>query len=213
MSTVVQLSQAVQTGRVDDVLTLIDAGLDEGIPAQQLLDDGLLGGMAELGARFRVNEAWVPEVLVAARALNRGIEQLKPVMLEDGVEFKGRAIIGTVEGDLHDIGKNLVKMVLEGAGFDVIDLGVNVADERFVAAVRQHAPDFLCLSALLTTTIHQLKSVIAAVSEAGLRDQVKILVGGAPVTREFAESIGADGYAADAVSAAELACQLAAVTV
>lgn len=205
MSTVEDLSAAVQKGRVKDVLALIEAGLQEGITPQELLDDGLLKGMSLLGVRFKNNEVFVPEVLIAARALNRGSEALKPLLIEAGVEAKGKAVIGTVKGDLHDIGKNLVKMMLEGAGFEVVDLGIDVPDENFLVALREHKPDILCLSALLTTTMRQQGSVINAVTDAGLRDTVKILVGGAPITMDFAKEIGADGYAPDAATAAEVA--------
>lgn len=210
MSTIESLSEAVQKGRVKDVLALIQVGLDEGLSAQQLLDDGLLKGMSLLGVRFRNNEVFVPEVLIAARALNKGSELLKPRLIEAGVEAKGRAVIGTVKGDLHDIGKNLVKMMLEGSGFEVIDLGVDVADERFVSAIEEHRPDVLLLSALLTTTMPQQGSVVEAVKAAGLRDQVKIMVGGAPVTHAFCIEIGADAYAPDAASAAEVASEFVA---
>jgi len=199
------LSTAIQEGRAKDVLALIQSGLDEGLSAQRLLDDGLLSGMSLLGARFKNNEVFVPEVLIAARALNRGTEMLKPRLIEAGVEPKGKAVIGTVKGDLHDIGKNIVKMMLEGTGFAVVDLGVDVTDERFVEALRENTPDILCLSALLTTTMEQQRLVVKAVTDAGLRDRVKILVGGAPVTPGFCNEIGADGYAPDAASAAELA--------
>ena len=205
MSTIDDLCDAVQKGRSAQVLALIDAGLDEGLTAQELLNDGLLRGMSLLGVRFKNNEVFVPEVLIAARALNKGTAALKPRLIEAGVEAKGKAVIGTVQGDLHDIGKNLVKMMLEGSGFEVVDLGVDVPDEQFVDAVRTQTPDVLCLSALLTTTMTQQRLVIEAVEAAGLRDQVKILVGGAPVTQNYCEEIGADGYAPDAASAAELA--------
>lgn len=205
------LSDAVQKGRADDVLALIAAGLDQGLTAQQLLDDGLLRGMALLGERFKNNQAWVPEVLLAARVLNKGMNALKPRLVEDGSPFRGKAVIGTVEGDLHDIGKNLVKIMFEGSGFEVIDLGTNVPAAEFVEAVRTCRPDILCLSALLTTTTGQLQAVIDAVSAAGLRDQVKILVGGAPVTADIASRVGADGYAADAAAAADLAARVIAL--
>lgn len=205
MSTIESLSEAVQKGRVKDVLALIESGLEEGIPAQQLLDEGLLKGMSLLGVRFKNNEVFVPEVLVAARALNKGTAALKPKLIEAGVEPRGLAIIGTVKGDLHDIGKNLVKLMMEGAGFEVIDLGVDVSDETFVTAVRDHHPDVLLLSALLTTTMRQQESVVQAMVAAGLREQVKIMVGGAPITQSFCVEIGADAYAPDAASAAEVA--------
>lgn len=205
MSTIESLSEAVQKGRVKDVLALIDVGLEEGLSAQQLLDEGLLRGMSLLGVRFKANEVFVPEVLVAARALNKGTERLKPELIAAGVEPKGRAVIGTVKGDLHDIGKNLVKLMMEGAGFEVIDLGIDVSDDTFVAAVREHHPDVLLLSALLTTTMRQQGSVIQAMIAAGVREQVKIMVGGAPITQSFCVEIGADAYAPDAASAAEVA--------
>ena len=205
MSTIESLSEAVQKGRVKDVLALIDAGLEEGLSAQQLLDEGLLRGMSLLGVRFKANEVFVPEVLVAARALNKGTERLKPALIASGVEPKGLAVIGTVKGDLHDIGKNLVKLMMEGAGFEVIDLGIDVSDDAFVAAVREHHPHVLLLSALLTTTMRQQGSVIQALIAAGVREQVKIMVGGAPITQSFCEEIGADAYAPDAASAAEVA--------
>jgi len=205
------LSEAVQKGRADDVLTLINAGLDQGLAAEQLLDDGLLQGMATLGERFKNNQAWVPEVLLAARVLNKGMDALKPRLIEAGLTSRGKAVIGTVEGDLHDIGKNLVKIMFEGSGFEVIDLGTNVKADEFVEAVSAHHPDVLCLSALLTTTIGEMQAVIGAVEAAGLRDQVKILVGGAPVTEDLASQIGADGYAADAAAAADLASRIIAL--
>ncbi len=205
MSTLENLSEAVQKGRTKDVLALIEAGLEEGLGAQQLLDDGLLRGMALLGVRFKANEVFVPEVLIAARALNKGTELLKPRLIEAGVEAKGRAVIGTVKGDLHDIGKNLVKLMLEGAGFEVVDLGVDVSEDTFVSAVQEHHPDVLLLSALLTTTMHEQGSVVASMVSAGLRDKVKIMVGGAPITESFCAEIGADAYAPDAASAAEVA--------
>lgn len=205
------LCEAVQKGRVKDVLALIEAGLNEGIPAQELLDGGLLRGMSLLGVRFKNNEVFVPEVLIAARALNKGTDMLKPRLIEAGIEPKGKAVIGTVQGDLHDIGKNLVKMMLEGSGFAVVDLGVDVTDGRFVDSIREHTPDILCLSSLLTTTMERQRLVVEAVTAAGLRDQVKILVGGAPITQGFCNEIGADGYAPDAASAADLASSLVAV--
>jgi len=208
VSTLENLSEAVQKGRVKDVLALIESGLAEGLPAQELLNGGLLAGMSLLGVKFKNNEVFVPEVLIAARALNKGTELLKPRLIEAGIEPKGKAVIGTVQGDLHDIGKNLVKMMLEGNGFAVVDLGVDVTDERFVEAIRENVPDILCLSALLTTTMVQQRAVVEAVTAAGLRDQVKILVGGAPITQGFCNEIGADGYAPDAASAAELAASL-----
>ncbi len=203
-----QLSDAVQRGRVRDALALIEAGLADGITAQKLLDDGLLAGIERLGVKFRKNEVWVPEVMSAARALNRGLQILRPLIIEAGGALKGRVVIGTVHGDLHDVGKNLVGLMLEGSGFEVIDLGVNVSADDFVQAMVEHEPDILCLSALLTTTIGELRGVIDAVAHAGLRDRVQILVGGAPVTSDLAIAIGADGFAQDAAAATELASRL-----
>ena len=179
--------------------------LDSGATAQQILDEGLLKGMSILGVKFKNNEVFVPEVLIAARALNRGTELLKPRLVEEGVEPIGRVVIGTVKGDLHDIGKNLVKMMLEGAGFAVIDLGVDVSEEKFIEAVKEHKPQILALSALLTTTMNNQQTVIEALKAADLRDKVKVMVGGAPVTQSFCDLIGADAYAPDAASAAEVA--------
>lgn len=203
-----QLSDAVQRGRVRDALALIEAGLADGITAQKLLDDGLLAGIERLGVKFRKNEVWVPEVMSAARALNRGLQILRPLIIEAGGSLKGRIVIGTVHGDLHDVGKNLVGLMLEGSGFEVIDLGVNVSADDFVQAMVEYEPDILCLSALLTTTIGELRGVIDAVAHAGLRDRVQILVGGAPVTSDLAIAIGADGFAQDAAAATELASRL-----
>jgi 5-methyltetrahydrofolate--homocysteine methyltransferase len=205
VSTVELLSEALQKGRVRDVLALLQTGLDEGLSAQELLEDGLLKGMGLLGVRFKANEVFVPEVLIAARALNKGAEFLKPKLVEAGVRAKGKAVIGTVKGDMHDIGKNLVKMMMEGAGFDVVDLGVDVPESEFVAAVKEHQPDVLCLSALLTTTMGQQKVVVDSLTAAGVRGDVKVLIGGAPVTQTYCDQIGADGYTEDAASCAELA--------
>ncbi|HHV51173.1 MAG TPA: cobalamin-binding protein [Clostridiales bacterium] len=205
MSLLEQISMAVQHGKAKDVVELVQQGLDSGLTAQQILDEGLLKGMGILGVKFKNNEVFVPEVLIAARALNRGTELLKSKLVEEGVKPIGTVVIGTVKGDLHDIGKNLVKMMLEGAGFAVIDLGVDVPDEKFVEAVREHKPQILALSALLTTTMNSQQTVIEALKAAGLRDKVKVMVGGAPVTQSFCDLIGADAYAPDAASAAEVA--------
>jgi len=199
------ISESVQKGKAKDVVKLVQEGLDSGITAQQILDEGLLKGMGLLGVRFKNNEVFVPEVLIAARALNKGTEVLKQKLLEEGVEPIGKVIIATVKGDLHDIGKNLVKMMLEGAGFEVKDLGIDVHEDKIIEEVKAYSPDILCLSALLTTTMNQLGVVVEAVKNAGIRGDVKILVGGAPVTQSYANQIGADGYAVDASAAAELA--------
>jgi 5-methyltetrahydrofolate--homocysteine methyltransferase len=205
MSIIDNISEALQKGKAKDVVALIEEALNSGIPAQEILDNGLLHGMSLLGARFKNNEVFVPEVLIAARALNKGTEALKPRLIEAGIKPIGKVIICTVKGDLHDIGKNLVRMMLEGAGFEVIDLGVDVDENKIVEAVKEHQPQVLCLSALLTTTMTQQGVVIEAIKTAGLRDKVKIMVGGAPVTQSFCESIHADAYSQDAASAAEAA--------
>jgi 5-methyltetrahydrofolate--homocysteine methyltransferase len=205
MSVIDDISTALQKGKAKDVVALIGQALEEGISAQDILDKGLLYGMSLLGARFKNNEVFVPEVLVAARALNKGTEALKPRLIEAGVKPIGKVVLCTVKGDLHDIGKNLVRMMLEGAGFEVIDLGVDIDENKIVDAVKQHQPQILCLSALLTTTMSQQGVVIEALKTAGLRDNVKVMVGGAPVTQSFCESIRADAYSPDAASAAEAA--------
>ena len=205
MSIIETISEALQKGRAKDVVALIEEALNSGVSAQDILDKGLLHGMSLLGVKFKNNEVFVPEVLIAARALNKGTEVLKPKLIEAGVKPVGKVIICTVKGDLHDIGKNLVRMMLEGAGFEVIDLGVDIAEDRIIEAVREHKPEILCLSALLTTTMSQQGVVIEALKTAGLRDKVKVMVGGAPVTQSYCDSICADAYSQDAASAAEAA--------
>ena len=205
MAILQDISAALQAGKAKDVATLVQQAVDSGISAQQILDDGLLNGMGIIGTKFKNNEVYVPEVLIAARALNKGTELLKSKLLEEGVEPIGKAIICTVKGDLHDIGKNLVKMMLEGVGFAVVDLGVDASEEKIVEAVKEHSPQVVCLSALLTTTMNQLQVVVEALQAAGLRDTVKVMVGGAPVTQAFCDQIGADAYTPDAASAAEVA--------
>jgi 5-methyltetrahydrofolate--homocysteine methyltransferase len=200
-----ELSDAVYDGDADLVESLIGRAFGEDLPAQDILDKGLLDGMNKLGVKFKNNEVFVPEVLIAARALNRGTSLLKAKLVEEGVKPLGKVVIATVAGDLHDIGTNLVKLMLEGAGFAVVDLGVDVSSDKIVAAVKEHEPDILALSALLTTTMAQQGNVVTALREAGIRDDVKVLVGGAPVTEDFANKIGADSYTADAASAAEAA--------
>jgi 5-methyltetrahydrofolate--homocysteine methyltransferase len=205
MSVFEELSDAVYDGKADLVESLIGTAFEENISAQEILDKGLLDGMNKLGVKFKNNEVFVPEVLIAARALNKGTSLLKAKLVEEGVKPLGKVVIATVSGDLHDIGKNLVKLMLEGAGFAVVDLGVDVTPEKIVEAVKENEPDIVALSALLTTTMAQQGSVITALQDAGIRDQVKVLVGGAPVTEDFANKIGADKYTADAASAAEVA--------
>ena len=211
MSLLEDVSLALQAGRAPKVKELVQQAVDEGIPAKDVLEQGLLSGMSVVGEKFKNNEVFVPEVLIAARAMNAGVAILKPYLTEAGVEAKGTAVIGTVKGDLHDIGKNLVKMMLEGRGLNVIDLGVDVEPERFVQAAIDNEADIICCSALLTTTMGEMKHVVEAAAAKGIRDKVKIMIGGAPVTDDFCQSIGADQYTPDAASAAEEAVRLAAM--
>lgn len=195
------VNQALQRGDFNGVKQGIQEALAQNMEPRTILYDGLLSAMETVGVKFKNNEVFVPEVLIAARAMNAGMELLKPKLVETGVESIGSVVLGTVRGDLHDIGKNLVRMMLEGAGLTVYDLGVDVSAEKFVAAIEEHNPDIVGLSALLTTTMGEMKGVIEAIEAAGLRDRVKIMVGGAPVTSKFAQDIGADLYAKDAAEA------------
>ena len=208
MSVLTEISTALQSGRKKLVVQYVQQALDEGISPAVILNEALLPGMDVVGAKFRSNEIFVPEVLVAARAMNAGTELLKPLLADDSSASKGKMVLGTVKGDLHDIGKNLVKMMCEGKGIEVIDLGVDVSPEQFVQAAIEHEANIIGLSALLTTTMPVMGDVVKAAEAAGIRDKVKILVGGAPVTQEYCTSIGADLYAADAASAAIAAAQL-----
>jgi 5-methyltetrahydrofolate--homocysteine methyltransferase len=182
--------------------------VDEGHPAEEILRQGLVPAMTEVGRRFEDGEYFVPEMLISARAMQSGLAILKPLLVDSDVKATGKVVIGTVQGDLHDIGKNLVGMMLEGAGFELIDLGTDVRPEQFVAAVRENAPDLVAMSALLTTTMPKMKTTVDALIKAGLREQVKVIVGGAPVTEAYSAQIGADGFAADASRAAALATGL-----
>ena len=208
MSILVEISDALQKGRAKQVKVLVPQALEEGISAQQILEEGLMAGMSVIGEKFKNNEVFVPEVLVAARAMNAGAELLKPHLTEAGVESKGKVCLGTVKGDLHDIGKNLVRMMMEGKGLEVIDLGVDVAPETFVQTAVEQDCQVIACSALLTTTMPAMEEVVTKAKEAGIHGKVKIMVGGAPVTEEFAQSIGADAYTPDAASAAEKAATL-----
>ncbi|MGQ9732539.1 MAG: corrinoid protein [Candidatus Zipacnadales bacterium] len=201
------LAEALIRGDRDTTAKLTKEAIDEGVPPKVILDEGLVAGMNVVGAKFKANEFYVPEVLIAARAMHAGMDLLKPLLTESEVEPAGRVAIGTVKGDLHDIGKNLVAMMLEGAGFEVIDLGVDVAPGVFVEKINEGA-QIVALSALLTTTMPSMADVIKAASEAGVRDKVKVMIGGAPVTQNYADEIGADGYAPDAASAVDKAREL-----
>lgn len=200
-----EVSTLLQRGRAPKVKAAVQAALDAGIPAAEILSDGLLAGMSIIGEKFKNNEVFVPEVLVAARAMNKGAEVLKPYLVAEGIEDAGVAIIGTVKGDLHDIGKNLVRMMMEGKGIRVIDLGVDVPTEAFLDAARENGAQLICCSALLTTTMPEMKTVVDAVRSSDLKDKVKVMVGGAPITQEFADQIRADCYTPDAATAAEAA--------
>jgi 5-methyltetrahydrofolate--homocysteine methyltransferase len=197
-------------GEDKSVAELVQQALDQGLAPNEVLQGGLIAGMDQVGKDFKAGDLFVPEVLIAARAMHAGMNVLRPLLAETDSISAGKYLIGTVRGDLHDIGKNLVKMMLEGAGFETIDLGTDVDPQAFVDAVREHQPLLVGMSALLTTTMVQMKATVEALEEAGLRDSVKIMVGGAPVTDAFAKQIGADAYAPDAASAVDRARELAA---
>ena len=205
MSILNEISENLQKGKSKIVKELVQRALDEGCRPADILNEGLLHGMNIVGEQFKTNEIYVPEVLVAARAMNMGMQILKPHLAEAGVRATGRVCIGTVQGDLHDIGKNLVKMMMEGKGLEVIDLGTDVAPETFVSTAKEQGCQVICCSALLTTTMGIMADVVKAAEAAGIRDQVKIMIGGAPVTDDYCKSIGADGYSVDAASAADMA--------
>jgi 5-methyltetrahydrofolate--homocysteine methyltransferase len=200
-----KISEELQNGNFIDVPKLTREALVQGISPAVILSDALVAGMDVVGEKFRRDELFMPEVLIAAKAMQAAMAVLRPRLIETGAETAGTIVIGTIQGDLHDIGKNLVGMFFEGAGYQVIDLGVDVAPGRFVEAVRTHKPDIVGLSALLTTTMSRMREVIESLVEAGLRGRVKVMVGGAPVTEKFARDIGADGYSPDAASAVEKA--------
>ena len=203
--TLSMISKAVIEGNLDDIVQLTRDALDEGLSAQDILNNGLMAGMNYVGAEFKAGNMFVPEVLRSARAMQSSMDVLKPLLAQGGVKMVGKVLLGTVKGDLHDIGKNLVAMMCEGAGFEVKDLGKDVPPEAFVEAVKEYQPDVVGMSALLTTTMRAMEQTIKALAEAGVRDRVKIMIGGAPVTQSFADQIGADGYASNAAGAADLA--------
>ena len=205
MTTLDDISALLQKGRANETRAAVQKAIDEGIGAKDILEKGLMAGMSIIGDKFKVNEIYVPEVLVAARAMKAGIEPLKPLLASSGVKSKGTVVIGTVKGDLHDIGKNLVKMMMEGKGLEVHDLGVDVSSEQFIDAAREHKANIVACSALLTTTMTEMKAVVEALNTAGFRDKLTIMVGGAPITDAFCKSIGADIYSPDAASAADAA--------
>ena len=194
-------------GQAPKVQELVNEALADGTPVREILHEGLIAGMNVVGEKFKNNEFYVPEVLIAARAMKQGMELIRPRLIEEKVEPLGKASIGTVKGDLHDIGKNLVAMMLEGAGIEVIDLGIDVSPEKFIDSVKTQGAQVICMSALLTTTMPSMQTTVEAVKESGLTD-VRVMIGGAPVTQAYADQIGANGYAPDAASAAEIAKEL-----
>lgn len=205
MSVFEEISEKLQRGKAKDVAALVTEALESGEKPEAVLNEGLIAGMNIIGEKFKKSEVFVPEVLVAARAMNAGLKVLQPALKNAGVKPVGKAVVCTVKGDMHDIGKNLVKMMIEGQGIECIDLGVDVAPEKIVNAVKENGAELVCLSALLTTTMIAQRDVIEALKAAGIRDQVKVMVGGAPVTQQFADEIGADCYTLDAASAAQAA--------
>jgi len=200
-----KVSEALQRGDAEKVAELVKKALEEKLMPKEILDSGLIKGMEIIGVKFKKNEVYVPEVLIAARAMHTGMSILRPKLIETGVKNIGTIVVGTVKGDLHDIGKNLVKMMLQGAGFEVIDLGSDVSADKFVEAVKEHKPNMIAMSALLTTTMVNMAEVIKALETAGLRDKVKVIIGGAPITQNYADQIGADGYSPEAASAVDKA--------
>jgi len=210
MAILSDISLQLQCGKAKIVKELVQQAVDQGISAKEILEQGLLAGMSVIGEKFKNNEVFVPEVLIAARAMNMGVAVLKPLLVDGDVQAKGRVCIGTVQGDLHDIGKNLVKMMLEGKGLEVIDLGTDVAPEAFIRTAVEQECNIICCSALLTTTMGVMGDVVKVAEKAGIRDRVKIMVGGAPITDSFCAEIGADAYTADAASAADKAMEFCA---
>ena len=200
-----EISEKIQKGKTKDIKALVPQALEAGVPATEILNDGLLAGMSIIGTKFKNNEVFVPEVLIAARAMKAGTDILKPYLVSADAKPLGKVVLGTVRGDLHDIGKNLVKIMFEGKGLEVIDLGVDVAPEAFVSAAKENGANIIACSALLTTTMEEMKNVVDLCKAEGIRDNVKIMVGGAPITDAFCEEIGADKYTPDAASAAEAA--------
>lgn len=195
-------------GKAPEVKELVQKAIDEGEDVEKVLNEGLVAGMSVVGAKFKANEFYVPEVLIAARAMKAGMGILRPILREKNIKGVGTVVLGTVRGDLHDIGKNLVAMMLEGAGFEIIDLGVDVSSEKFIETAKEKKADVVGLSALLTTTMPSMKDVVKAVGDSGLKDKVKVMIGGAPLTQSYADEIGADGYAPDAASAVDEVKQL-----
>ncbi|MGB2906969.1 MAG: corrinoid protein [Candidatus Aminicenantaceae bacterium] len=199
-----QIADEVQKGDAEAAGRMIEQALEKGETAERILYDGLVEGMNVVSEKFKNNECFIPEVLVSARAMNQGLDRLKPLLAAAKVEPRGKIVIGSIQGDLHDIGKNIVGMLLQGAGYEIIDLGADVSVQKFVDAAKEREADVVGMSSLLTTTMVNMQSVISGLEEAGIRPDVKVIIGGAPVTAAFAEQIGADGYAAEAAAAIDL---------
>lgn len=210
MSILNEISENLQQGKAKVVKELVQKAIEEGLDASAILEQGLLDGMGKIGTRFKNNEIYVPDVLIAARAMNAGSELLKPLLVSSGVIAKGKVVLGTVKGDLHDIGKNLVKMMMEGKGLEVIDLGIDVSAERFIEKAKETGAKVIACSALLTTTMGEMKKVVDLLTAQNLRSEIAIMIGGAPVTDQYCKSIGADMYTPDAASAAEEAVRICA---
>ena len=208
MSRIQEIDQLIQQGRGKKVCETIQAAMDEGISAADILREGMLPAMSAIGEKFKNNEVFVPEVLVAARAMNMGMALLKPYMADCGIEPAGTAVIGTVRGDMHDISKNLVKMMIEGKGLRVVDLGVDVSPEKFLEAAEENHADIICCSALLTTTMGEIKNILAYLEARNVRSKYKVMIGGAPVSQSYCDAIGADYYTPDAASAADVAYRI-----
>ena len=208
MNILMEISTNLQQGKAKNVKELVQKAIDEGLDAKTILEEGLLHGMGIIGEKFKNNEVYVPDVLIAARAMNAGSEVLKPLLASSGVKATGKVVLGTVKGDLHDIGKKLVRMMMEGKGLEVIDIGIDVPVEKFINTAKETGAQIIACSALLTTTMGEMKNVVEAAKAAGIRDSVTIMVGGAPVNENFCKSIGADIYTPDAASAADAAAEV-----
>ena len=205
MSAILQdISEKLQKGKMKEVAELVKQAVADGIQPLTILNEGLMPGMDIIGERFKKNDIFIPEVLIAARAMAAGTDVLRPLLVGDQMEEKGTVVIGTIKDDLHDIGKNLVVLMMESRGYTVVDMGVDVKEEQFVAGIKEHKPDIVGMSSLLTTTMMKIDDTVKLINESGLRDQVKIIIGGAPISQEFADDIGADGYSEDASTAVEL---------
>ena len=200
-----EMSEFIKQGKAAQVQELVSKALDEGISPNRILDEGMLEAMNEIGVKFKEGTVFIPEVLVAARAMNKGVELLRPALVEEGIQSKGTAVIGTAKGDLHDIGKNLVKLMMECKGLTVIDLGVDVSAEKFIETAKENNADIIACSALLTTTMVEMQKIVDLLNDSDLKGKVKVMVGGAPVTDSYCKQIGADGYTPDATSASEMA--------